>query len=98
MDIDQLREKYTKDIQVKVNQFRTICEVHREMWDIVEVMPQEDLRKELQERLIIVYVMAKKMEEKLRENKHDWDKDFWEANKNYDKDLLRRTKRRESLH
>ena len=94
MDIDKLREKYSKDIQVKANPFRTICEVHRELWDIAEVIPQEDLRNEIKERLITVYVMAKKMEEKLRENKHDWDANFWEANKNYEKDLLRRQKRK----
>jgi len=93
-DIDELRAKYTKDIATKANPWRTICEVHREMWDIVEVVPQEDLRGELQNRLVTVYTMAKKMEEKLREYKHDWDSGFWEANKNYQKDLERRQGRR----
>ena len=95
--IEELREKYTKDIQIKAHPFRTICEVQREMWDIIEVMPQEDLRKELQTRLVTAYTMAKKMNEKLHEYKHGWDEGFWEANENYEKDLLRRQKRKEKL-
>jgi len=71
---------------------RTICEVLRELWDLSEVT-SEDLREEMQARLVDAYVMAKKMARKLREYKHQWPEDFWQANTDYEEDLRRRSDR-----
>jgi len=92
MQIDELVEKYEKSIKGKVCEFVTICEVIREMYEISEVIPQEDLKKELQARLYSSYDMAKRMNKKLREYKHDWDEGFWQVNSDFEKDLKRRKK------
>lgn len=58
---------------------RTICEVHRELYDILDDElrdhPQSDI---LKEKLQEAYSMAKKMDAKLRQNKHDYDNGWWE--------------------
>jgi len=87
-------EDILEQILYRAHNKRTICEVLREIWDISEVL-EEDLREEVQERIITAYTMAKKMNRKLRENKTGWDAYFWESNKNYRKDLRRRTKRKD---
>ena len=71
---------------------RTICEVLRELWDLSEVT-DEDLGEEMQARLVDAYTMAKKMARKLREYKHQWPEDFWQANVDYEEDLHRRSER-----
>jgi hypothetical protein len=80
------------EISTSANPQRTICEVLREMWDIAEVL-DETLRKELEARVADAYTMAKKMDRKLREYKYGWDKDFWQANEDYEADLRRRSGR-----
>lgn len=92
-NLDKLREKYIYQLETRCTMRRTICEVLREMWDISEVLP-EDLREELQERIIKSYTMAKSMNKKLRQYKHEWDSDFWEVNKDYASDLKRRYKKK----
>jgi len=47
----------------------------------------------MQARLVDAYVMAKKMARKLREYKHQWPEDFWQANVDYEEDLRRRSER-----
>lgn len=71
---------------------RTICEILRELWDLSEVT-DEDLREEMQARLVDAYTMAKKMARKLREYKHQWPEGFWQANVDYEEDLRRRSER-----
>ena len=72
----------TKDVSDNVyskNLGRTICEVHRELYDILDDElrdhPQSDI---LKEKLQEAYSMAKKMDAKLRQNKHDYDNGWWE--------------------
>lgn len=81
--------------EVKIDKYvsekRTICEIMRETWDLTEAM-NETVRDEVRERLKEMYIMAKKMDKKLNEYKYGWDKDFWKVNKDYKKDLERRTK------
>jgi hypothetical protein len=75
--------------------YRTICETIREIYDIAGVVKEEDLREEIKARLYIIFDMAKRMNKKLREYKHNWDEGWWEANADYEKDLKRREKRNE---
>lgn len=91
------REGILEQILYKSNRKRTICEVLREMWDISEAL-DEDLKEEVQERIITAYTMAKKMNRKLRENREGWDEEFWESNINFKKDLRRREKRLDRKH
>jgi hypothetical protein len=62
--------------------FRTICEVHREMYDIViekgykgNLMPSDE---KLIQLLKESFVMAKKMNNKLRQYKFNYDDGWWE--------------------
>ena len=73
---------------------RTICEVIREIYDLTFAVNDETVREEIRVRLKTVYEMAKKMDRKLHEYKFDWDKDFWEVNRDYMRDLERRNKRK----
>ena len=82
--VDQLKKQAARR--------RTICEVLRELWDLSEVT-DEDLREEMQARLVDAYTMAKKMARKLREYKHQWPEGFWQANVDYEEDLHRRSER-----
>lgn len=64
----------------KINPFRTICEVHREIYDIIikDKTISDELSNELIELLEDAYVMAKKMNAKLRQYKHNYDDGWWE--------------------
>jgi hypothetical protein len=57
---------------------RTICEVHREMYDILFEDLTSDRREEVLRRLEEAYGMAKKMDAKLRQYKNDYDDSWWE--------------------
>lgn len=58
---------------------RTICEVHREMYDIMsESMKDHKHYQQLTEKLEEAYQMAKKMDAKLRQYKNNYDDNWWE--------------------
>lgn len=59
---------------------RTICEVHREMYDIACALP-EPARQQLIDKLEEAYTMAKKMQAKLRQYRHNYDEGWWERQK-----------------
>lgn len=63
--------------------FRTICEVHREIY---EATTDERLRGLVLE----AFAMAKKMDAKLREYKADWDAGFYQKNHDHKQDSQRR--------
>lgn len=68
--------------KVYVDDFRTICEVHREMHDLViEQGCDEKLIRLLEE----AFDMAKKMNRKLRQYKFNYDDGWWEITKEADK-------------
>jgi tRNA U54 and U55 pseudouridine synthase Pus10 len=50
----------------RASSFRTICEVHREIFDGCEELP-EPLKTQLQDLVIEAFVMGKKIDAKLRE-------------------------------
>jgi len=58
---------------------RTICEVHREMYDVMyESLQDHPKYEELTSQLEEAYQMAKKMDAKLRQYKNNYDADWWE--------------------
>lgn len=77
--IEVSREEALRQIRGRVSSWRTICEVHREIYDIAEELP-EPVRSKVMDLVIDSYVMAKKMNDKLREYKSDWDSGLWVRN------------------
>ena len=72
------------------NLLRTICEVHREIYDyVLDDEPKEEIIKLLRE----AFDLAKKMNNKLVQYKHGYDDDWWEENKNRGESLRRRVSR-----
>lgn len=61
-----------------VNPKRTICEVHREMYRKIKGTSLEDSVVPLIEE---AFIMAKKMNNKLRQYKNNYDDGWWESNK-----------------
>ena len=57
---------------------RTICEIHREMYDILFEDLTTERREEVLGRLEEAYGMAKKMDAKLRQYKNNYDDNWWE--------------------
>lgn len=63
----------------KVNEFRTICEVHREIYDILEAhLSDHPEFKTIVKKLEEANLMAKRMDLKLRQYKFNYGDDFWE--------------------
>jgi tRNA U54 and U55 pseudouridine synthase Pus10 len=63
----------------RASSFRTICEVHREIFDGCEELP-EPIKTKLQDLVIEAFVMGKKIDAKLREYRADWDAGFYGLN------------------
>ena len=59
------------------NPFRTICEIHRQIYKAIqENRPKKEIIKLLQE----AYRAGKRMDKRLREYKKDYDEGFWKKN------------------
>lgn len=71
---------------------RTICEVHREIYDACDEMP-EVVKTQMRELVLEAFIMAKKMDAKLREYKSDWDDGFFEKNLDRMDDIHKRASR-----
>jgi len=57
--------------------FRTICEVHRQLYvAVIMRKPTKEIVKLIEE----AYGLGKKMDKKLREYKKDYDEGFWQKN------------------
>lgn len=75
----------------RVNIFRSICEVNREIYEgILDSDLDNKSANELIDLVEEAYVMGKKMDRKLRQYKHNWDDDWWKKNKNFEVALERR--------
>ena len=77
--------------------FRTICEVLREINDIMQPDPKRGdtpARKKIRGLLAEAEVMAKKMSRKLWDNNKKWDAGFWERNPDVAEDMKRRLNKR----
>ena len=58
---------------------RTICEVHRELYDIIVLHFKTSPHfEEITNRLEEAYWMGKRMNAKLRQYKHNYDDGWWE--------------------
>lgn len=73
-----MNEKVT-DPAYKEDFGRTICEVHREIYDMLyeerlKLTAYDDIVDKLQES----FTYAKKMDAKLRQYKNNYDEDWWE--------------------
>lgn len=69
----------------------TICEVHRELYDrIMDSNMDDDLANQLITLLEDAYIMAKKMNNKLVQYKNNWDDEWWENNRNFEKSWKKR--------
>jgi hypothetical protein len=73
----------------RASSFRTICEVHREIYDACEAIPDHD-REKIRELVIEAFIMGKKIDERLREYKADWDAGFYGPNTDRRVDRKRR--------
>jgi len=92
-EIDQGNDDILDNIETYADRRRTVCEVLRELYDLTFGVGDETVRDEMRTRLRTAYEMAKKMDRKLHEYKFNWDVNFWEENRDYAKDLERRTRR-----
>lgn len=77
----------------RASKFRTICEVHREIYDIVLTEVEPSVANLIIGKLEESYIMAKKMNNKLRQYKFNYDDDWWENNKNIKEKLRNRGNR-----
>lgn len=73
----------------RASSFRTICEVHREIYDAAEHLPPAE-KELIQGKVLDAFIMGKKMDAKLREYKADWDAGFYELNTDRRDDKRRR--------
>lgn len=73
----------------RASSFRTICEVHREIYDAADALP-EPLKAKVQDLVIEAFVMGKKIDARLREYKADWDTGFYQLNTDRRADRARR--------
>ncbi len=60
---------------------RSICEVHRELYDLVHANLSGPALEAFTEKLEEAYAMAKKMQAKLRQYKENYDEGWWERQK-----------------
>lgn len=67
----------------RVSPIRTICEVHREIHDIL--LENKNIDKKTANKMIALleeaYIMAKKMNYKLRQYKENYDDGWWEESR-----------------
>jgi hypothetical protein len=68
-------------------ELRTLCEVLREINDILQGNIDHDKIFPL---LVEAEKMGKKMSRKLRQYSKEWDVEWWERNKDYEADLIKR--------
>lgn len=62
----------------KSQKFRTICEVHREIYDLIYELPDSERKNQIEEKVEEAFLMAKKMNAKLRQYKNNYDDGWWE--------------------
>lgn len=73
----------------RASPFRTICEVHREIFDLAQTLPEEK-KTAIEDLVLDAFIMGKKMDAKLKEYKSDWANGFYEVNEDRRKDRVKR--------
>lgn len=78
-----VRRDDMKEIKSRVSAYRTICEIHREMHDILlgEKRIPKDIANKLIDLLEEAYINGKKMNTKLTQYKMDYDDGWWERSR-----------------
>lgn len=88
-NLKELLEKYGEELDLKVDQDRNILEILRELWLMSKVLDEEH-KKVIQDKILIIYDMATRMMSRLKEYDKDWDKQCWKKNLNYEDDIKMR--------
>jgi hypothetical protein len=83
------REEARLQLRCKSSSWRTICEVHREIYDATDGLPDE-VKNQIRELVIDAFIMGKKMDNKLKAYKADWDSGFYELNEDRAEDRKKR--------
>lgn len=91
--MDMTREEAEYSIKYRVSDKRVICEVWRELWDLVEQLPDKELRKQFKEKIIDGFIMGKKMNDRLLFYKQEWAEGQFEPNPDMQEDIARRDRR-----
>jgi hypothetical protein len=86
------RDEARLQLRCKASSFRTICEVHREIYDATEGL-EETVQSKIRELVIDAFIMGKKRDGKLKEYKNDWDQGFYELNGDRAEDRAKRLKK-----
>ena len=73
----------------RASSWRTICEVHREIYDACWSLPEQE-KTQIRDLVIEAFIMGKKIDAKLREYKADWDAGFYGKNEDRRADRRRR--------
>ena len=84
-----MNEDEALGLMKRASSFRTICEVHREIFDLCGLL-DEHTGTLLRRKVLEAFIMGKKMDRKLREYKSDWDSGFYERNIDHRQDSKRR--------
>lgn len=84
-----MNEDDARLLMKRASSWRTICEVHREIFDACAELP-EPHQTQIRRLVLQAFVMGKKMDRRLREYKTDWDTGFYEANVDHRADSKRR--------
>ncbi len=74
VDKERLMNKKGKFFELAAQDLKTVCEVHREIYR--KLKKDEKVNVEAIELLYLAYIMAKKMNNKLKQYKYNYD-DFW---------------------
>lgn len=90
------REEAEQSIKYRVSDKRVICEVWREIWDLVEQIDEKELRKEIKEKIIDGFIMGKKMNDRLLFYKKEWAEGEFEPNPDMNEDIKKREFRMDS--
>ncbi len=85
-----LMGKAVRDLSANANRKRTICEVHREIFDLVYAMEASGTRDKIIDLLVEATFYAKKMSKRLHEYNRDWEKGFYGENPDYAEDVQHR--------
>lgn len=83
------RDEALVQLRCKASSFRTICEVHREIYDATEGL-DEQAKAHIRELVIDAFIMGKKMDARLKEYKSDWDQGFYDLNSDRAEDRAKR--------
>ena len=90
-NLKELLEKYEEELDLKVEQDRTVFEILRELWLMSKVLDDKH-KKIIQDKILIIYDMATRMTSRLKEYDKDWDKECWKKNLDYEDDIKVREK------